>query len=110
MAAPPRAPMTGAPRPAPAPVSGGRPPMPGQPGMRPPMPGQPGMRPMPGRPPMPMDPRAQEQMLRAMMQNISREIVEKVVWEVVPQLAEPMIREKLDQLDLASLVQKNSGK
>lgn len=74
-----------------------------QPGMRPPMAPMAGQRPMqPGmpqqRPFIPADPRAQEQMLRAMMQEISRDIIEKVVWEVVPQLAETMIREEMERL------------
>ena len=64
-----------------------------------PMAGQRPMQPgMPQRPVIPADPRAQEQMLRAMMQEISRDIIEKVVWEVVPQLAETMIREELERL------------
>ncbi len=103
---PPMAPMAGqrpmqpGMRPPMAPMAGQRP---MQPGMRPPMAPMAGQRPMqPGmpqqRPFIPADPRAQEQMLRAMMQEISRDIIEKVVWEVVPQLAETMIREEMERL------------
>ena len=70
-----------------------RPPMAPMAGQRPMQPGMPQQRPF-----IPADPRAQEQMLRAMMQEISRDIIEKVVWEVVPQLAETMIREEMERL------------
>ena len=107
MARPPMAPMAGQrpmqpgmARPPMAPMAGQRPMQPGM--ARPPMAPMAGQRPMqpgmPQRPVIPADPRAQEQMLRAMMQEISRDIIEKVVWEVVPQLAETMIREELERL------------
>ena len=39
-----------------------------------------------------------EALLREALSRASREVIEKVVWEVVPQLAETIIREHLDQL------------
>lgn len=39
-----------------------------------------------------------EALLREALSKASREVIEKIVWEVVPQLAETMIREHLDQL------------
>jgi len=39
-----------------------------------------------------------EALLRDALSKASREVIEKVVWEVVPQLAETIIREHLDQL------------
>jgi CheY-like chemotaxis protein len=39
-----------------------------------------------------------EAYLREALSKASREVIEKVVWEVVPQLAEAIIREHLDQL------------
>lgn len=36
--------------------------------------------------------------LRAALSQASREVIERVVWEVVPQLAEILIREQLDRL------------
>ena len=39
-----------------------------------------------------------EALLREALSKASREVIEKVVWEVVPQLAETIIREHLDQL------------
>jgi hypothetical protein len=39
-----------------------------------------------------------EAQLRAALGQASREVIEKVVWEVVPQLAEAIIRENLDRL------------
>jgi hypothetical protein len=41
---------------------------------------------------------AGEAQLRAALSQASREVIEKVVWEVVPQLAEAIIRENLDRL------------
>ena len=65
-----------------------------------PMPGQAGAghHPQPYTSAYPLDPHAQEQMLRAVLQSVSREVIEKVVWEVVPQLAETIIREELERL------------
>jgi hypothetical protein len=39
-----------------------------------------------------------EAALRAALSGVSREVIERVVWEVVPQLAETIIRENLDRL------------
>jgi hypothetical protein len=39
-----------------------------------------------------------EAALRAALSGASREVIEKIVWEVVPQLAEAIIRENLDRL------------
>ena len=39
-----------------------------------------------------------EALLREALSKASREVIEKVVWEVVPQLAETIIREHLDEL------------
>jgi hypothetical protein len=39
-----------------------------------------------------------EALLRDALSRASREVIEKVVWEVVPQLAETIIRENLDRL------------
>jgi len=39
-----------------------------------------------------------EAALRAALSEASREVIERVVWEVVPQLAETIIRENLDRL------------
>ena len=39
-----------------------------------------------------------EAALRAALSAASREVIERVVWEVVPQLAETIIRENLDRL------------
>jgi hypothetical protein len=41
---------------------------------------------------------ADEAVLREALSRASRETIEKVVWEVVPQLAEAIIREQLDRL------------
>ncbi|MDR0964898.1 MAG: response regulator, partial [Myxococcales bacterium] len=112
------------PQPTMPPSSMSRPPMPGRPqaapqgAVRSPMPPAPtisrpplpavmmrGGRPSPatptaaGRPAMlPADPAIQEQMLRALLQSVSRDVIERVVWEVVPQLAEVMIREQIERL------------
>ncbi len=78
-----------------------------QPGMQsgilPPMP-QPGRMPqqMPqGRPPSD----GGEALLREALARASKEVIERIVWEVVPQLAETIIRENLDRL----LAQRPSG-
>jgi hypothetical protein len=39
-----------------------------------------------------------EAQLRAALSQASREVIEKIAWEVVPQLAETIIREELDRL------------
>ncbi len=39
-----------------------------------------------------------EAALRAALSSASREVIERIVWEVVPQLAETIIRENLDRL------------
>jgi hypothetical protein len=39
-----------------------------------------------------------EALLRDALSKASREVIERVVWEVVPQLAETIIRENLDRL------------
>ena len=39
-----------------------------------------------------------EAALREALSRASREVIERVVWEVVPQLAETIIRENLDRL------------
>ena len=39
-----------------------------------------------------------EAALRDALSNASREVIERIVWEVVPQLAETIIRENLDRL------------
>jgi hypothetical protein len=39
-----------------------------------------------------------EALLREALSTASREVIERVVWEVVPQLAETIIREHLDRL------------
>ncbi len=48
--------------------------------------------------PMQMPRDGGEAVLREALSKASREVIEKVVWEVVPQLAETIIREHLDQL------------
>ena len=39
-----------------------------------------------------------EATLRAALSAASKEVIEKIAWEVVPQLAETIIREELDRL------------
>lgn len=39
-----------------------------------------------------------EAALREALSSASREVIERIVWEVVPQLAETIIRENLDRL------------
>jgi CheY-like chemotaxis protein len=98
-------------------------PMPGQPmpprrdpfGLGAPPPGGPmqGRPPMPGQPMRPPPPQHQqteslslddkpadggEAALRAALSAASKEVIEKIAWEVVPQLAETIIREELDRL------------
>jgi hypothetical protein len=47
-------------------------------------------------PPTPAD--GGEAALRAALTSASREVIERIVWEVVPQLAETIIRENLERL------------
>ena len=47
-------------------------------------------------PPIALD--ADEAVLREVLSRASRDTIERVVWEVVPQLAETMIREQLERL------------
>jgi CheY-like chemotaxis protein len=71
--------------------------------------GRPVMPPRPAGIPVPQ-PRAtltaqnHEALLREALTKASREMIEKVAWEVVPELAETMIREQLDRL-----IQKKQG-
>jgi CheY-like chemotaxis protein len=46
----------------------------------------------------PSTPDGGEAALRAALSQASREVIERIVWEVVPQLAETIIRENLDRL------------
>lgn len=75
-----------------------------------PLQGRPGM-PPPGRPPPAAAPHHHETLslddkpadggeaqLRAALSAASKEVIEKIAWEVVPQLAETIIREELDRL------------
>ena len=39
-----------------------------------------------------------EALLREALSKASREVIEKIVWEVVPQLAETIVREHVDKL------------
>ena len=39
-----------------------------------------------------------EALLRAALSRASREVIEKIAWEVVPELAETIIREELERL------------
>ncbi len=39
-----------------------------------------------------------EAALRQALANASREVIERIAWEVVPQLAETIVREHLDKL------------
>lgn len=96
-------------RPGMAPPGYGQPP---PPGARPPQPfgyGAPAVaRPPQPRAPAPMGgaegyPHADggEAMLRDALSKASREVIEKIAWEVVPQLAETIIRENLERLTAA---------
>jgi hypothetical protein len=67
---------------------------------------------MPGQPMRPLPPQHQteslslddkpadggEAALRAALSAASKDVIEKIAWEVVPQLAETIIREELDRL------------
>jgi len=39
-----------------------------------------------------------EEQLRAALSQVSREVIEKIVWEVVPDLAEMLIKEEIKRL------------
>jgi hypothetical protein len=52
--------------------------------------------PLAAAPPIALD--ADEAVLREVLSRASRDTIERVVWEVVPQLAETMIREQLERL------------
>lgn len=52
----------------------------------------------PARAPAPRPADGGEAALRQALSQASREVVEKIAWEVVPQLAETIIREELDRL------------
>lgn len=100
------------PPPRPSVVPGARPPPPPgtmPPGARPPAP--PAARPAPpapgpvaaGRGPAPapaarVTPENHEALLREALTTASRDMLEKVIWEVVPELAETIIREELERL------------
>lgn len=43
-------------------------------------------------------PKVAEALLREQVESVGRELIEKIAWEVVPQLAEAIIREELDRL------------
>ncbi|MEN9800093.1 MAG: hypothetical protein RL653_3790 [Pseudomonadota bacterium] len=47
--------------------------------------------------PVPSDDGGEAQ-LRAALQNASREVLERIAWEVIPPLAETIIREQLERL------------
>lgn len=54
-----------------------------------------------GRHPQPLSPASGdggEAALRAALSNASREVIERIAWEVIPQLAEVIIREHVNQL------------
>jgi hypothetical protein len=48
--------------------------------------------------PAPRAPDGGEALLREALSRASKEVIEKIAWEVVPQLAETIIREQLDRL------------
>lgn len=52
----------------------------------------------PGTPPAAAAPDGGEAQLRDALSHASREVIERIAWEVVPQLAETIIREQLDRL------------
>jgi len=97
VARPPQAPIPRSPL-SPAQVA---PRMPGQPAYGLPPGGQEPQRrdlPAAARAPQAARPDGGEALLREALAKASREVIEKIVWEVVPQLAENIIREHLDQL------------
>jgi hypothetical protein len=48
--------------------------------------------------PLPTEP-VTESAIESAVRKITQETIERIVWEVVPELAEVMIRERLDKLD-----------
>jgi CheY-like chemotaxis protein len=103
----PGAPGPGLPRPpgGPMPGAGGVPPRRDPFGLGGPAPGMGPGRPMPQQPQhtetLTLDDRPAdggEAALRAALSKASKEVIEKIAWEVVPQLAETIIREELDRL------------
>jgi hypothetical protein len=52
----------------------------------------------PGAPSAAAAPDGGEAQLRDALSHASREVIERIAWEVVPQLAETIIREQLDRL------------
>lgn len=55
--------------------------------------GAPAARGLPAAPPM-----SEQDLLRQALTGASRELIERIAWEVVPQLAETIIREELERL------------
>jgi hypothetical protein len=54
--------------------------------------------PLAERPPVSVEPTLSEEQLAAAIGKISRELIEKIAWEVVPDLAEILIREEIRKL------------
>ena len=73
-----------------------RPPPPPQQQFRPPPPQQQQQQPMHN--PIQLGGDGGEAVLRNALSQASREVIERIAWEVVPQLAEAIIRENLDRL------------
>lgn len=106
--APPQARSAAASRPAPVRppgvMPGTRPPPPRQatmpPGARPPGPGPvaAGRAPAPAPAPARVTPENHEALLREALSTATRDMLEKIAWEVVPELAETIIREELERL------------
>ncbi|MBF8251255.1 MAG: response regulator [Deltaproteobacteria bacterium] len=48
--------------------------------------------------PLPVSADISEYQLRAALSKVSREVIEKIVWEVVPDLAEMLIKEEIKRL------------
>lgn len=49
-------------------------------------------------PPLPISAALSEDQLRAALSKVSREVIEKIVWEVVPDMAEMLIKEEIKRL------------
>jgi len=49
-------------------------------------------------PPLPISAALSEEQLRAALSKVSREVIEKIVWEVVPDMAEMLIKEEIKRL------------
>ena len=75
-----------------------RPPPPQQPQYRPPPPQHAPPPQQPQHNPLSLDGDGGEAVLRNALSQASREVIEKIAWEVVPQLAETIIRQELDRL------------